>query len=68
VGDQVNRADWLEWRRGGIGGSDVAAILGVSPWRTEFDVWASKVAPDVVPERDSAEFQRDRGKSTSLRS
>ena len=39
----MNRADWLEWRRDGLGGSDVAAILGLSPWSSAFDVWWSKV-------------------------
>ena len=32
----------LERRRKGIGASDVAAILGVSPWRSPWDVWADK--------------------------
>lgn len=27
-----------------IGGSDVAAILGISPWRTAWDVWAEKTS------------------------
>ncbi|SDX70460.1 putative phage-type endonuclease [Allochromatium warmingii] len=30
-------------RRRGIGGSDVAAIAGLSPWRTPLDVYLSKV-------------------------
>ena len=25
------RAEWLDWRRGGIGSSDIAAIIGLSP-------------------------------------
>lgn len=29
-------------RASGIGGSDVAAILGISPWRTPFDVYLEK--------------------------
>lgn len=37
------RAAWLEGRRTGIGGSDVAAILGLSPWRTPLDVYESKI-------------------------
>lgn len=42
--DPVNdRAAWLEWRRGGLGGSDVAALLGLSPWASPFDVWLSKI-------------------------
>lgn len=33
----------LEERRQGIGGSDAAAIAGLSPWSTPLDVYASKV-------------------------
>lgn len=29
-------------RADAIGGSDVAAIMGISPWRTAWDVWAEK--------------------------
>ena len=29
----LTRADWLKLRRRGIGGSDVAAIIGISKWR-----------------------------------
>lgn len=39
------REDWLESRRLGLGGSDIAAILGASPWAGAFDVWISKVTP-----------------------
>ncbi len=41
----ADRADWLEWRQAGIGSSDVGAILGVSPFAGEFDVWISKTRP-----------------------
>lgn len=37
------RTAWLEERRSGIGGSDVAAIMGLSPWSSAFTVWADKV-------------------------
>lgn len=33
---------WLDERRTGIGGSDVAAILGLSKWRTPYDVFRDK--------------------------
>ena len=33
---------WLSRRRAGIGGSDVAAIIGISPFKTALDVWAEK--------------------------
>lgn len=32
----------LQQRRGHIGGSDVAAILGISPWKSAYDCWAEK--------------------------
>lgn len=39
-----NTEQWLEWRRGGIGASDVAAVLDLIPnWDSPFNVWASKV-------------------------
>lgn len=45
----MTRAEWLEARRTGIGGSDIAAVLGLSPWRTALDVWRSKVEPVEEP-------------------
>ena len=36
------RDDWLALRRMGVGGSDVAAICGVSPWSTPLKVWKDK--------------------------
>jgi putative phage-type endonuclease len=39
------RAQWLEARRAGIGGSDAAAVLGLDPWRSGLDIWRSKVEP-----------------------
>ena len=38
------REEWLEARRTGyrIGASDVAKVLGVSPYGSEWDVWAKK--------------------------
>lgn len=32
----------LAWRRSGLGGSDAAAVLGVSPWTSPLEVWAEK--------------------------
>lgn len=41
--DTPDRAAWLEARRTGIGGSDVAAILGISPYRSPLDVYLDKI-------------------------
>ena len=35
-------ADWLAWRRGGLGASDAAAVLGLDPWRGPIEVWLDK--------------------------
>lgn len=39
------RIDWLKGRQAGIGGSEIAAIVGLSQYRTPAQVWASKVNP-----------------------
>ena len=38
-----DRTQWLAERRAGIGGSDVAAILGLSPWKTPLAVYLDKI-------------------------
>lgn len=48
----TTRAEWLEWRRSGIGASDVAGILGVSPWTSAYEVWLSKLWPTDEPESE----------------
>ena len=42
----ANLNDWLQARTQGIGGSEIAALLGVSPYATAFDVYKSKVDDD----------------------
>lgn len=34
--------EWLKWRLSGLGSSDMAAIMGKSPWSTALDVYNSK--------------------------
>lgn len=50
----TEREQWLAERRTGIGGSDAAAILGLSKWRTPYAVWQDKTGqgaelPDSAP-------------------
>lgn len=52
------RGSWLEWRRSGLGGSDVAAILGLSPWASAWDVWRSK--RNTPEEKTSKAMERGR--------
>ena len=37
--DTLSREDWLSYRKLGIGGSDVAAIMGISPFATIRDLY-----------------------------
>lgn len=41
-----------------IGGSDIAAILGISPWKTAIDLWLDKTAPRVEDGRNHAAKRR----------
>lgn len=46
------RISFLEERRLGIGGSDVAAILGISPWKSPLEVYLDKTGGSDV-DRDN---------------
>ncbi len=37
-----NNDDWLKWRADGIGASDAAAVMGVSPYLTPLQLWEIK--------------------------
>jgi len=47
---EMSREKWLEYRRTGIGGSDAAAVLGVSPFMTARDLYYDKlgITPAIV--------------------
>jgi len=45
--------EWLEARRSGIGGSDVAAVVDLSPWRSAFEVFLDKRGELAEPMPDS---------------
>ncbi len=42
VDPTVDEAGWLEWRRAGIGASDLPALVGLSPWSTPLQVFMDK--------------------------
>jgi putative phage-type endonuclease len=51
--------EWLAKRRSGIGGSDIAAILGLSTWKTAVGVWLDKTGQsteDAVGNSEAAYF------------
>jgi putative phage-type endonuclease len=48
----ATREEWLKVRKLGLGGSDMAAVLGLSPWRSPIDIWLDKTS-DTVEEKES---------------
>ena len=48
--NNIDRLQWLQARRAGIGGSDIGAIMGLSKWKSPVDVWIGKTGrtePDL---------------------
>lgn len=44
----LSEEEWLEYRRRGIGGSDIGAICGVNPWKSPMSVYLDKIG-DLPP-------------------
>ena len=38
----LSHEEWLRWRKKGIGGSDVSAILGINRWTSAIELWLDK--------------------------
>lgn len=52
----MSREEWLELRRHSIGGSDAAAIVGLSKWASPYTVWADKTGR--LPDKPDTEAMR----------
>ena len=48
-----NHIDWLKARRSGIGGSDVAAILGLNRYKSALDIYNDKISTEEPKEQQS---------------
>lgn len=48
---EPTRLKWLQERQKGIGGSDAAAAVGLSPWKTPYELWLDKTQA-ITEERD----------------
>lgn len=67
----------LKMRQTGLGGSDIATALGLSPWKTQLELWAEKVGKaESVRQNDAMEwgsrleaaiFQKFKDENPSLR-
>lgn len=56
MGGNSQRQNWLEVRKTGIGGSDAAAVLGLSPWRSPLDVFLDKTGRSAPQEETDAMY------------
>lgn len=52
----ANREAWLEQRKQGIGASEAAAVLGVSPWLTPLELFMRKSG--LIPEQEQTQLMR----------
>ncbi|MFJ6210561.1 YqaJ viral recombinase family protein [Lysinibacillus sp. NPDC092081] len=49
---EMDRIEWLQLRKSGIGGSDASAILGFNRWKSAFQLYIEKTS-DIIDESDS---------------
>ena len=58
----INRKEWLKARQKGIGGSDAASVLGISPWKTNVQLWEEKTGitePEDISEKEVVRFGKE---------
>lgn len=51
----LSRDEWLEYRTGGIGGSDVSIIAGINPFKSVHQLWLEKTG-QIEPEEQQSEY------------
>jgi len=49
-----NKQEWLRERKNYLGGTDLAAIAGLNPYRTALDVYLDKTSDDISEETNAA--------------
>ena len=54
--DTLSREDWLSYRKLGIGGSDVAAIMGISPFATIRDLYNDKLGIEPLTNEEESNW------------
>lgn len=53
----LTKEEWLRYRKRGIGGSDVAAILGISKWNSAISLWMDKTNQTNTPPVENEAMQ-----------
>ena len=55
----ANQDKWLQLRLNSIGGSEAASILGLNPWKSEYQLWLEKTGqsqPDDISDNEYVHF------------
>ena len=60
--NKLKHADWLEYRKKGLGGSDIAAAIGFSPWKSQYELYLEKKGLTEPTFSDEAKERMDIGK------
>lgn len=53
--NHLSREEWLKYRTGGIGGSDVSVIAGINPFRSVHQLWLEKTG-QTEPQESENEY------------
>ncbi len=57
-----DRGSWLEHRKAGLGASDASAVLGISPWKTNVELWEEKTGrrtPEDIGDKPQVRYGND---------
>lgn len=58
----MNRQEWLQERKKGIGGSDASAIVGMNPYKTNVQLWEEKTGrkePEDISQKEYVKYGVD---------
>lgn len=57
-----DRAEWLEARKDGLGASDAPSLLGISPWKSNVELWEEKcglAVPEDIGGKPAVKYGND---------
>lgn len=55
--EKLSKEEWLRYRRQGIGGSDVASLIGINKWKSPTELWMEKTGQSNEPQTESEAVQ-----------
>ena len=55
--ENLSKKEWLRYRQMGIGGSDVASLIGINKWKSPIELWLEKTGQSNEPQIESEAAQ-----------